>query len=465
METGQQQSNPSPATNGSTKLETQCRIAGTPQRGEFRTCTSRIHLRHWPLSQPRHCRQWRIQGDRHDRNNSPKSTFDVRSAIQILPLTKHPPTAPSCTTWVKNMEDSNCFQKALDICALWTVHPAWSVALPDRVFATAAASARVITTPRPSCCRFLSGQTTARTSQCSARWRARRSATSLGLTACAPGDPLDDSPLPNCPLGTSPSRNGTSRASSFAGPLRWHSRDAWSLNTPRYRQILQEAMSRHQSWALLCRYHCRLLLDEIPNGTNRNSELKLRVRLGEKGQISDCKVLGQQNFGPLRRTARRVQPQTDEQRGKRACGLTAPRSISKAVQGLVGGSAHGSADSRRIWTESLVPRISALELIPPVRSKARRRELRGAVEGAKWHGARRGSKAGREQVSLRCRTSYCRLRVLLVPLANGRNTWMPSSLSQELARGDACFGSSTFSQSSGRQEACRKIAASCSTHN
>ena len=42
---------------------------------------------------------------------------------------------------------------------------------------------------------------------------------------------------------------------------------------------------------------------------------------------------------------------------------------------------------------------------------------------------------------------------------------MPSSPSQESARGDACFGSSTFSQSSGREESCRKSAASCSTHN
>ena len=54
-------------------------------------------------------------------------------------------------------------------------------------------------------------------------------------------------------------------------------------------------MSGHQSWALLCRYRCRLLLAEIPKGVNRNSELKLRLHLWETRQISDLisKVLGQ----------------------------------------------------------------------------------------------------------------------------------------------------------------------------
>ena len=53
------------------------------------------------------------------------------------------------------------------------------------------------------------------------------------------------------------------------------------------------------------------------------------------------KVLGEQNSGPLRRTARKMQPQTDEQRGKRVCALTARGSIRKAMKGLVGGAAHG----------------------------------------------------------------------------------------------------------------------------
>ena len=64
-------------------------------------------------------------------------------------------------------------------------------------------------------------------------------------------------------------------------------------------------------------------------------------------------------------------------------------SISKAMKGLVGGAARGSADSRRntgLQLSSYGGR--ALELIPPVRRALRRRKLPRAVEGTKWHGAR-----------------------------------------------------------------------------
>ena len=87
-------------------------------------------------------------------------------------------------------------------------------------------------------------------------------------------------------------------------------------------------MSGHQSGAVLCRYRCRLLLAEIPKGSNRNSELKQRLHLWETGQISDV-------------ISKVVQPQTDEQRGKRASALTAQGSISKAMKGLVRGAAQG----------------------------------------------------------------------------------------------------------------------------
>ena len=108
------------------------------------------------------------------------------------------------------------------------------------------------------------------------------------------------------------------RASAMALPRCVVSRyaTAWA-------ESLKGAMSGHQSWALLCRHRCRLLLAEIPKGVDRNSELKLRLHQWETGQISDLisKVLGQQNSGPLRRTVRRVQPQKDEQRGRRRAGL------------------------------------------------------------------------------------------------------------------------------------------------
>ena len=88
--------------------------------------------------------------------------------------------------------------------------------------------------------------------------------------------------------------------------------------------------------------------------------MKLRLRLWEAGEVSELisKILGQQNSGPLRARKRVMQPQTDEQRGKRACALTARGSISKAMQGLVGGAAQGSVDFRKNWTTALIPRSS-----------------------------------------------------------------------------------------------------------
>ena len=47
---------------------------------------------------------------------------------------------------------------------------------------------------------------------------------------------------------------------------------------------------------------------------------------------------------------------TDEQRGRRACALTARGSISKAMKGLVGGAAQGPADCRIDRTTALIPR-------------------------------------------------------------------------------------------------------------
>ena len=53
-----------------------------------------------------------------------------------------------------------------------------------------------------------------------------------------------------------------------------------------------------------------------------------------------------------------MQPQTEEQRGKRACALTARGSIRKAMKGLVGGAPAGSAERRKQWTTALIPRSS-----------------------------------------------------------------------------------------------------------
>ena len=186
--------------------------------------------------------------------------------------------------------------------------------------------------------------------------------------------------------GTSFSQNETSICSpNFAGPRRWHSLGAWSLVVPQlWAEGLEGAMSGHQSWALLCGCSCRLLHAKIPKGVDRNSELKQRLHLWETGHITGLisKVLGQQNSGPLHRASRRVQPLTDEQRGKRACALTA---ISKAMKGLEAAPRRALLTAAETGLQLSSHGALALELIPPVRSAPRRRGLPGAVEGTKWH--------------------------------------------------------------------------------
>ena len=54
------------------------------------------------------------------------------------------------------------------------------------------------------------------------------------LRACSQGDPVDESPLPKCLIRDNVlTERDKQLLPSFAEPPRWHSRDAWSLETPR----------------------------------------------------------------------------------------------------------------------------------------------------------------------------------------------------------------------------------------
>ena len=132
-----------------------------------------------------------------------------------------------------------------------------------------------------------------------------------------------------------------------------------------------------------------------------------------------CKVLGQQNSGPLRRTAGKTQPQTDEQRGRRACAPTARGSNSKAMKGPVGGAAQDSADCRRNWTTALILRSSGMGTHP---TSAGTEQNRHRFAAPRQTGANECS------------------------LANGRNNWTRLSPSQELVRRDGCSGVSSKRQ-------------------
>ena len=71
-----------------------------------------------------------------------------------------------------------------------------------------------------------------------------------------PGEPLDDSPLPNCPIRdvvlTDRVAPELRRSSAMALP-----RCVVSRNATAWAESLEGAMSGHHSWAVLCRFRCR----------------------------------------------------------------------------------------------------------------------------------------------------------------------------------------------------------------
>ena len=114
-------------------------------------------------------------------------------------------------------------------------------------------------------------------------------------------------------------------------------------------ESLEGSLNGHQSLAILCRYRCRLLPAEVlQTGPGRNTELKPRPQPWEAGEVHDLvgRILGQQHTRQQRREEKTMQPQTQEQRGKRACALIIRGSISKAMKGLVGWSSRGARAER-----------------------------------------------------------------------------------------------------------------------
>ena len=106
---------------------------------------------------------------------------------------------------------------------------------------------------------------------------------------------------------------------------------------------------------------------------------------------------------------------------------TARGSISKAMKGLVGGAAQGSADCRRNWTRAFIPRSSGFGTHPTSAECADAAEWR--TEQFRHIGASRQTNAHRFLP-----------HVKLSPVS----AWMPLSPSQELDKEDACSGALTF---------------------
>ena len=293
-----------------------------------------------------------------------ENTSAVRSAALLPTSIGRLLMEVSCSIWCRSTEVRCCLKTVCDNCVGSTARPVCTVAQSDRSGVAGATPAGSILLSTNFA--LGTGQTTARASGRSGQWSGNRAATSSELEASASRRTFGRQPLPNCPIWDvvltdrdKPLLTKLRRASAMAFPRCVVSRyaTAWA-------ESLEGAMSSHQSWALLCHCRCRLLLAEIPQGVDRNSEPKQWLQFVRKVSVLIGKVLGHQNSGPLRRTAGKTQPQTDEQRGKRACALTARGSVSKAMKGLVGGAAQVRRTAAGAGLQPSSRGARVLELIP-----------------------------------------------------------------------------------------------------
>ena len=139
------------------------------------------------------------------------------------------------------------------------------------------------------------------------------------------------------------------------------------------------------------------------------------------------RILGQQHTGPQEKKT--LRPQTAEQRGKRACALTARGSIRKALKGLVGGAAAGSAEHRLLWTTALISGAPGEVRTPQAQNGLQQREQPG-VEADTREARNALKEQGRSKTGIES-LGHVKLAPLRAtgPLSD-MNIWMPSLPSQ-----------------------------------
>ena len=130
--------------------------------------------------------------------------------------------------------------------------------------------------------------------------------------------------------------------------------------TTAWAESLEGSLGGIEVWSYLDRYRSRLLLASIPQGVDRNTELKRRLRMWEQGCFDDlvAHVAGQQVEAERRGRGGEAgrETETEEKKGRKARQLTAANAVGKVLKGLVGGVAAGSPEERAQWTADLVPR-------------------------------------------------------------------------------------------------------------
>ena len=169
-------------------------------------------------------------------------------------------------------------------------------------------------------------------------------------------------------------QSGTSLLQIVTRPLlvdlRWASqmaipRSIVSRYATAWAESLEGALTGHQSWAILCRYRCRLLLVEVPKGsdndcssgrretlTTSSEELEGSSTLDSKaGQRKICSRSTQDLKSEERKTG---QPQTEEQRSKKSVPSQPEESIGKAVERTRGWSSSGFSRTSEALDRGLV---------------------------------------------------------------------------------------------------------------
>jgi hypothetical protein len=101
-------------------------------------------------------------------------------------------------------------------------------------------------------------------------------------------------------------------------------------------ESLEGCLQGDNDWAFLARYRCRVLLAQVANGVDRNSELKRRLRLWEVGDFDElfARIRGQQT--ETERTSKAHKPhqlqKDEESKRKAARRKTAAGAAGKATK-------------------------------------------------------------------------------------------------------------------------------------
>ena len=114
------------------------------------------------------------------------------------------------------------------------------------------------------------------------------------------------------------------------------------------------------SWSVLAEHRAKLILAPIPEGVDRNEEVKRRMRLWDEDRFEELalRVQGQQvpSTNSSSRLGRVGAIDSEDAKGRRARAKTALNQGSNAMKRLIGGVASADATTREAWAKSLIPR-------------------------------------------------------------------------------------------------------------